>query len=641
MAEEVKQWNRCGYAGRVLRVNLSTGRIWTEEPDERFYRAYFGGWGFIAHYLLKEVPVGADPLGPANLLVFATGLVTGVPIAGAGRSAVGAKSPLTGGFGGAEAGGWFGAELVAAGFDAIVISGQSREPVYLWVHDGQAELRPAAHLWGLLTADAQMAIRTELGDARVRVAQVGPAGEQMARLACIMHDVNRAAGRGGLGAVMGSKKLKAVAVRGTGRPEVADKEALQGLARWYAEHYKETWALGLQDLGTSGGVAGHQMGGGLPTRNFQEGTFEGYEGITGERMRDTVLIDRDTCFSCPVRCKRVVQINEGPFTAEPVYGGPEYETVGAFGSSCAVGDLAAVCRANQLCNAYGLDTISAGMTIAWAMECFERGLITTDDTGGLALPFGEAAAMVRLVEEMGRGEGFGALLRHGSLYAAQQVGRSSEQYAMHAKGLEIPMHEPRVKYALGLGYAVSPTGADHNHNIHDDGYGTERAIERMKAFGILEPLAFSDLSPAKMRLAAIEIPWATLMNTLSMCGFVFFTFERHKLVELVKAITGWDSSLLELLKSGERAYTMARAFNTREGLTAASDTIPARFFAPFTAGPSAGNALPQVAFDEGRRVFCEMMGWDPETGAPRVWKLHELGIGWVADELRRAGRECV
>jgi aldehyde:ferredoxin oxidoreductase len=626
-----------GYTGKILRVNLSTGEISVEEKDGRFYRTYMGGWGIIAYYLLKELPPGIDPLGPDNMLIFATGVVTGAAVGGSGRSTVGGKSPLTGGFGGAEVGGWWGTELAMAGFDAIVITGKAERPVYLWIKDGDVELRPAEHLWGMLTARAQATLHEELGDHRIRVAQIGPAGERLSPIAAVMHDINRAAARTGLGAVMGSKLLKAVAVRGTNKVEVADRKALLDIARWYAKHYPTTWAAGLHDIGTAGGVHQHLQGG-LPTHNFQQGTFDGWEQITGERMRDTILKDRDSCFSCPVHCKRVVEVQEGPFPVDPIYGGPEYESIGALGSSCGVSDLAAIARSNQLCNAYGLDTISTGVTIAWAMECSERGLLTAEDTGGIKLRFGDAAALVRLVELMGQREGFGQLLSEGAYQAAKAIGRGTEAYVMHVKGQTIPMHEPRIKFGLGVGYAVSPTGADHMHNFHDVDYESEESIVGLQPFGILEPLKFDDLSAAKMRMAAILIPWQTLNNVLGFCMFVASSFSNPKIVEMVKAVTGWDTSFYELLKAGERAYTMARAFNAREGFTAAEDCLPARFFEPFKEGPSAGNALPKEEFDRALIIFYQMMGWDERTGAPTAWKLHELGVGWVADELRRLGK---
>ncbi len=604
-----------------------------ETPDEGFYRRYMGGWNFIAYYLLKEIPRGADPLGPENVLVFATGAITGAPIGGAGRSHVGAKSPLTGGFGESDVGGWWGAELARAGYDAIVVKGRAERPVYLWLKDGEVEIRPAEHLWGALTADAQETIREELGDGRVRVAQIGPAGERLSPIAAVMHDVTRAAGRTGLGAVMGSKNLKAVAVRGTRRKPVADRARLQELARWYNQHFPETWGVGLQDTGTANGVYQHTFGG-LPTRNFQEGAFdEGWEAITGDRMRDTILVDRDTCFACPVRCKRVVDVTEGPFTVDPAYGGPEYETVGALGSNCGIADLAAIARANQLCNAYGLDTISCGVTISWAMECFERGLLTAADTGGIELRFGDASAMVHVVELMGKREGFGELLGEGSRRASERIGRGTEQYAMHVKGLEIPMHEPRVKHGLGVGYVASPTGADHMHNFHDRDFSSDAGIASLKAFGILEPLPFDDLSAEKMQLGFVATMWRTLHNVLGMCVFAAMLYDNDHFLETVRAITGWETSLYELLRVGERAYTLGRAFDVREGVVG-HDELPQRFFEPFAEGTSEGQPLPEERFAEARSVFYRLLGWDAASGIPEAWKLHALGVGWAVEAVQ-------
>lgn len=619
--------------GKTLRVHL-TDRSWkVEEWDEDFRRRYIGGWGFIAYYLLKELPPGIDPLGPENMLIFANGAMTGAAVGGSGRSAVGGKSPLTGGFGEADVGGYFGAEMARTGYDVIIIEGQAAEPVYLWVTNDQVEIRSASHLWGMLTARTQATLHEELGDHRIRVAQIGPAGERLAPLAAVMHDINRAAARTGLGAVMGSKRLKAIAVRGFSKPVVHDPIAVNRLAKWYAKEYPNTWANNLQSVGTANGVMSHQHAGGLPSYNFQKGTFEGWEAISGDTMTETILKDRDTCFACPVHCKRVVEIQEGPFKADPVYGGPEYETIGSFGSMCGIDNLAAIAHANQLCNAYGLDTISTGVTIAWAMDCFERGLLTKANTGGLELRFGNAEAMVQAVELMGRRESFGDLLSQGSRRAAAQIGRGTEKLAVHVKGQEVPMHEPRIKYALGIGYAVSPTGADHNHNFHDSDYTTEEALKPLARYGFTKPLSIQDLGPEKMRMASIEIPWSVTMNMMGFCGFVFFTYDRPRLVELLQAVTGWNIQEEELLRAGERAYTMARAFNIREGFSRADDQLPAIFSQPFESGPSAGNFLDPDQVEAALTKFYELMGWDPKNGIPLRKRLEELDIGWVADLL--------
>lgn len=627
-----------GANGKILRVDLPRRACRVEAWDEDLRRRYLGGWGLIAYFLLREVPPQADALSPENLLIFANGALTGNPVGGSGRSTVGAKSPLTGGFGEADVGGFFGAELARAGFDAILIHGQADQPVYLWVHDGQAELRRADHLWDMLTAETQERIRAELGDGRIRVAQIGPAGELLAPLAAVMHDVNRAAGRGGLGAVMGSKRLKAVAVRGSGRITPADPQRVSEIARWYAAHFPTTWAKDLQFSGTAGGVAAHQMVGGLPAFNWRSGVFDGWKTLTGDYMLDTILKRRDTCYACPVGCKRVVEKDSGDHPLDPRYGGPEYETVAAFGSMCGIADLEVVAYANQLCNAYGLDTISTGCTIAWAMDCFERGLITTADTGGVELRFGNAAALLEMVEQMGSRRGFGEMLSQGSRRAAQQLGSGTRALTVEVKGLEVPMHEPRVKFGLGIGYAVSPTGADHNHNFHDSDYTSEEGIAPLRALGIDRPLAVDDLSREKMRLAAVEIPWALLTNVLGFCLFIHQSYDRSKVVELVNAVCGWQVEMNDLLRAGRRLYTMARVFNLRQGLTRADDRVPRAFFRPFEEGPSAGKSLDPQQAERALSDFYDLMGWDAHTGVPLPATLEDLEIGWLKDLLPGAAQ---
>jgi aldehyde:ferredoxin oxidoreductase len=620
----------CGFHNKILRIDLSTRQISVDEPGEVFFRTYFGGWGIIAHYLLKEVTPGTDPLGPDNVLVFATGVVTGAPVGGSGRSAVGAKSPLTGGFGEGDVGGFWGTELKHAGWDAIVVTGQAEEPVYLWIKDDQVEILDAAHLWGKKTADVEEMLQDELGDKRIRVAQCGVAGENLVRYACVINDITRAAGRTGLGAVMGSKKLKAIAVRGTGKVELADQDQVRESAQWLRDNYKEMWTGNLQEHGTNGGLEHMSENGALPTRNFQDGSFEGAKKITGQTMTETILVGRDTCFACPITCKRKVKV-DGRYKVDPIYGGPEYETAAALGSCCDVDDLEAIVYGNQLCNAYGLDTISAGVTIAWAMECFERGLLTEKDTGGLELRFGSAEAMTTLVEQIAHRQGFGDLLAEGSLRAAQKIGRETEKYAMQAKGQEFPMHEPRTKFAHALGYATSPTGADHMHNIHDGGFASERGIRYAQTWGILEPKPIDYLGPEKVRMAIYVIDFQVFHNCLGMCMFMPYTMEQMR--DIVQAVTGWNTSLFELMKAGERALAMARAFNYLQGFTAKDDVSHWRFSAPFESVPTDGLRVPADDIAKAIELYYEMRGWDTETGAPTAGKLYELGVNWVAELL--------
>lgn len=619
-----------GYTGKILRVNLSDKTISVEEPEDMFYRKYWGGRGLIAYYLLNELPKGADPLGPENILIFAAGPLTGAPVAGSGRNSVGAKSPLTGGYGDAEAGGYFGAELKRAGFDAIIIKGASEKPVYLWVHDGEAEIRDAAHLWGKTTAEAEEIIKNELGDKLVRVSQCGPAGENLVRFSCVVNDLTHFAGRTGMGAVMGSKKLRAVAVRGKGSVALSDAGKVRELARWMVENVPRL-AFGLQDTGTAGGTVNLSTAGGLPTRNFREGSFEGAEKISGQAMKETILVDRETCFACPIRCKRVVKA-EQPFKIDPRYGGPEYETVAALGSSLGVDSLLHVAKGNEMCAAFGLDTISTGVTIAFAVECFSEGVLGPEDVGGLDLRFGNPDAALTLIEMIAKRQGIGDLLAEGTKRAAEKIGGRAPELAMHVRGQEIPMHEPRLKYALGIGYALSPTGADHCHNIHDTLYEKRenRAMQELYGLGVLDPLPSDDLSPEKIHMFWTVTNLRTFYNVAVMCQFVPWSV--IQLEELARAVTGWNVTAAEMLLAGERANTLARIFNLREGLKSEEEALPKRFFQPFSSGPLKGRAARPEDWAKAKLQAYRMAGWD-ERGVPSRECLGRLGIGWAAEML--------
>lgn len=619
-----------GYAGKIAHVDLTDGRIWMETPPEAFYRRYLGGQGFVAYYLLKEIPKGADPLGPENVLVFATGTVTGIPVSGAGRNVVGGKSPLTGGYGEADVGGFFGAELKRAGFDAIVVHGEAAEPVYLWVHDGEVEIRPASHLWGMDTLACQEAVRQELDSPRARLAMIGPAGERRVRMACIINDVKHAAGRTGLGAVMGAKKLKAVAALGKGNIAVANPDGVKALAIWMRDHWREkSWSL--HDTGTAGGIPSLNEIGALPTRNFQDGQFEGFEKISGETMRDTILIDRGSCYACAIHCKRVVEVKDGEYEVSPDYGGPEYETIGAFGSNCGIDDLPAISLANQLCNAYGLDTISTGMMISFAMECFEAGLLTLEQTGGLELRFGNAAAMVELVRQIGERRGLGDLLAEGPKIAAEKIGPGAEEFALHVKNQPLPMHEARTRHGQALGYAVSPTGADHMHNFWDGSMSQDPVSEELQSFGVYTSMPQTAMNATKVRAYMHATNWVWLDNHLGMCMFIPWSVDQT--VDLVRAITGWKVNAFELQLVAQRGVTMSRAFNLREGLTRADDRLPKRLSQAFKTRSVNEKPVTPEELEEALTTFYGMMGWDPQTGVPTIYKLQELDIEWVAEHL--------
>ncbi|MBN1400238.1 MAG: aldehyde ferredoxin oxidoreductase, partial [Anaerolineae bacterium] len=398
------------FHNKILRVNLTEGTIRVDEPGMAYFRRYMGGWNIIADVLLKEVPQGADPLGPENKLVFAPGVLCGLAISGASRSAVGGISPITGGWGASESGGNWGAQLKRAGFDAVIVEGVSPKPVYLWIKDGQAELRDASHLWGRTTKETQEVVREELGEPRAELTMIGPGGENMVKYACVMHGLKDAAGRSGMGAVMGSKKLKAVVSLGTQNLDGADPDTIREMARRAAREVQEgTRAAGLHKWGTAGGpLEGGILQGNMPVRNFRDGEFPEISGL--EYVCDKIGIGMEGCWACAVRCKKVVKAEREAYSVDPDYGGPEYETIGSLGSTCGVNDIVAVSRGNELCNAYSLDTIGTGVTIAFAMECFENGLITLEDTEGIDLRFGNGDAMIAAIEKIARREGIGRIL---------------------------------------------------------------------------------------------------------------------------------------------------------------------------------------------------------------------------------------
>ncbi len=463
-----------GIHGKVLHIDLTTQGQHIEYMPEDFYRLLVGGRAITAYFLLRDLPVNTEPLSPDNLLIFAPGILQGTNLPGSGRHGVGAKSPLTGAIASSEAGGWWGHEFKRTGFDALVIHGRSEKPVYLWIKEETIEFRDATHLWGQQTYPVEQTIRHELRDDRVRIAQIGPAGENQVLYSAVMHDVNRAAGRNGVGAVMGSKNLKAVAVRGTTSVPVASRKDVTKVAKWLGANYKELAAWAARDIGqgTQGALTSLAHVGGLPTKNFSQPEFENAELLSGDRNYEMLLIDRDTCQACPIDCKQVFEHKDpDPHrNLNSEYGGPEYEAMGAFGPICGVDDNIAVSKANELSNAFGLDVISTGMSIGFVMECFEQGVISVEDTGGIDFHWGDAELLVRAVEMIAKREGFGAVMAEGVARMSKRFGPKTEPYNITVKGQELPMHEPRLKVALGVGYSVAPVGADHMMNIHDTAY---------------------------------------------------------------------------------------------------------------------------------------------------------------------------
>ncbi len=619
------------FNGKYLRVDLTAGTTKVEDVPDLMYRMYLGGSAMAAYILTRELRPGVDPLGPDNLLVFATGPANGSPLSGTTRFTAAAKSPLTGGFGEGEAGGWWGPELKFAGFDGIVVTGRSPKPVYLWIVDGKAEMRDADHLWGKLSGEVQDIVTAET-DKRARVLQCGPAGENGCLHANIVNELKHFNGRTGLGAVMGSKRLRAIAVRGHDKLEAKDPQGLEAVMKWFREHYDRNADM-LHKFGTPRNTVPMSADGILPSYNFQRGQFEQAREVSGQYMAETILERRGTCFACAIACKRDVNVPERGVTSK--YGGPEYETIASSGPACGIGDLKAIAKFHQLCGEYVMDTISVGMAIAFAMECFENGVLTAADTDGVELRFGNAEAMLSVAEKIGKREGFGALLADGVKRAAEKIGKGAERFALHVKGQEIPMHEPRGKQGLSLAYATAPTGADHMRGAHDPTFEGlhPTGAHALEPLGLCEPIPRLELSPRKVRAYYYASMWHHLCSSMGVCQLAIQPVDvlaMTQVVNLMRAVTGWDTSLWELVKVAERGKALARVVNCREGFTAKDDRLPRRLHEAFTDGPLKGVRIDPDRFARAVRLYHQMEGWDPDTGWPTFAKLAELGVEWAA-----------
>lgn len=627
-----------GYNGKILHVDLTKGELTVEEPEEAFYRKYLGGSAMGMHYILRDMPKGADPIGPDNVLTLMTGVTTGAAISGQSRINANAKSPISGGIGDSQGGGFFPAELKFAGFDGIVLKGKSAKPVYLWIKDGEFELRDAAHLMGRTTGEVEEILKDELGDKKIEILQHGPAAEKGVIFSSLVSMANRNNGRTGMGLVMASKNLKAVVVRGRKKPAIANPAALAALNKTGPKILPDNPDMpGLAAEGTATVVLFQNTIGSLPAHNYNEGQFEHCEDISGTRMVETILKERDTCFACVVRCKRVVEIKDGAYKADPKYGGPEYETLGTFGSYCDISDLGAIAQASQLCNEYGVDTIAAGATIAFAMECFEKGVITKEQTDGLELKFGDPAAMLKALEVMVKGEGeFGKTLGLGSERAAQVWGHGANEFLITVKGAEAPAHMPQAKRSLSLIYAVNPFGADHQSSEHDPYYEEGVAdlnLNRLKMIGLGEPQPGYSLTAEKVRFAYLTQVFYSLLDSAELCQFVFgpawTLYGPAETVEMIRAVTGWDITVEELMTVGERRLNLFRIFNAREGLDRKDDKLPKKFFKQLQGvGPTAGIALTHEEVDSAIDEYYKLAGWT-NNGIPTPETMERLEIAWA------------
>ncbi len=609
-----------GYLGRLLVVDLTAGRVAEEELNSEYARRFIGGSGLAARYTYDMIDADTDPLGPENPLIFMTGPLVGTQAPSCSRYVICARSPHTGLWGESNVGGFMGPQLRFAGYDGIVIKGRADEPVYLFVHDGEAELRDASQLWGLDTYGTQQAIRDELGERSVRAACIGPGGENLVKYAAVISDQGRAAGRSGMGAVMGSKKLKAVVCRGKGSVPLADKGAFETTAGEILALLKDDVSTQvLNQTGTSGSANMLSLSGNMPNRYFMAGEFDEVDNISGSTMAETIQVGTSGCFGCVVQCGRQVQITEGPYQLEET-DGPEYETVSALGSLLLIDDLKAVSYLNYLCNALGLDTVSMGVTLGLAHYLYDEGILSSRDTDGLVLRWGDAEPVMRLIEMTGRREGFGDLLAEGNLSLARRFG--VEDLAAQVHGLEIAMHDPRASAGVTLSYLTSPRGACHNKS---DAYWLDMG-RSLDDLGI----GFTDRfeEEGKAALMVRHQDWRSAGDTLVSCLLVYPPSEA--LVAMLAAATGWGFTISDLLQVGERILNLKRALNIRWDWNPEHEKLPSLFMQPLTEGGTAGY-VPDV--EKLLTDYYQARAWDRKTGKPTREKLLELGLDEVAADL--------
>jgi aldehyde:ferredoxin oxidoreductase len=610
-----------GYMGKILKVDLSGNRLEDEALDEKLCREFIGGYGIGARLLFSRQKAGIDPLGPDATLGIMTGPLTGTDAISGTRFTILGKSPLTGCWGDANCGGYFGAYLRFSGYDGIFFTGVSKKPVYLFIDNGRAELRDAAHLWGKDAYETDDILKSELGK-DFAVACIGEAGEKLSRVSCIMHNKGSAAGRSGLGAVMGSKRLKAVAVKGKMKVPLADEKAVKELRTRYlgqlGGHVEWIRKYGTSFVTVSSAESGDtpvKNWGGIALNDFPDAKPLGHEPVDERRQK------RVGCYHCPVGCEAIMKAGTGEYKYQAGTYRPEYETIAMLGTNCLNNNLDSVFMANDICNRYGIDTISAGAIMAFTMECFEKGLISRKDTDGIEMTWGNHKSLVAMLEKMAKREGFGDILADGVRIAAQRIGKGADKYAIHIHGQEVPGHHPVGAYHWVTTYIANATPGRHTQG--SEGFSQE----------LMPPF---DKGSFRGRGQAHRM--GTCQQHVVMCsGMCLFVIgalpSYHVIEEFLRAITGWDITLDELLVAGERIENVRQAFNIREGVNLFEYRIPGRILGkpPHTAGPLAGITVDEEVMV---REYLQAMDWDLKTARPSEKKLKELGLDDIARELR-------
>ena len=604
-----------GYAGRILYIDLTTGKTRVEPLNEEYAKKYIGGIGLGMRLWLENASPGVDPLSAENPLVLTVGPIAGTmwPTAGNGHAFV-AKSPESHGVGEAKAHGSFGAELKRAGYDAVILKGKAEKPVYVWIDDDSVQLLDASRLMGKSPAETDDAIREELGDYYVRVAAIGPAGEKLARIACIINDKTRAAGRTGLGAVMGSKNVKAIAVRGTRDIVVAKPEEFMEYVKEFHERMKGPATQKYRTLGTPENVLVHNSLACMPTRNYNNASFEGAEKVSGETLNEKFVAKIIGCSSCAMRCEHTVVVPEGPYKGTMTR--MEYETLWALGPYCGIDRLDTIIKGMELCNYYGMDAIGAGVIVGFAMDCYEKGILKPEDLGGIEARFGNSKALIQLLEKMGKREGIGDILVDGVKIAGEKIGKGAEKLGQHIKGVEVTGYDLRCLKTAALGFAVSFRGADHNrHGAY--AFDVKGKVNRLKA------------EKGRGKLVRDMEDIYTLIDSFIVCKFSRGTYykELPDMAKLYTLVTGYEMTPEELKKAGERINNVAKLFNVREGLTRKDDTLPWKVMnLPIPdEGPSKGAYVTQEELDLLLDDYYDSRGWTRE-GVPTVEKLKELGM---------------